>query len=66
MKYFITLLFYFSVLLSAQVVNTTLEIRLSAKLNLRTYFQFIYDEKPPASVPRTMYMLTNGVSWRFR
>lgn len=45
--------------------ETTLDVRLSSKLNLRTYFQFIYDEKPPAGIPRTMYVLTNGVSWRF-
>jgi len=45
--------------------ETTLDVQLSAKLSLRTYFQLVYDEKPPIGVPRTMYSLTNGLSWRF-
>lgn len=45
--------------------ETTLDIQLSAKLSLRTYFQLVYDEKPPIGVPRTMYSLTNGLSWLF-
>lgn len=45
--------------------ETTLDIRLTEKLVWRTYFQFIYDEKPPLTVPRIMYMMTNGISWQF-
>ena len=45
--------------------ETTMDVLLSSKLVWKTYFQFIYDEKPPFNIPRTMYILSNGISWRF-
>jgi hypothetical protein len=45
--------------------ETTLGIALSSKLRLNTFFQLVYDTRPPLGVPKTMYSLTNGLSLTF-
>jgi hypothetical protein len=42
--------------------ETTLSVTLTSKLRLNTFFQLIYDTRPPIGVPETMYMLSNGLS----
>lgn len=42
--------------------ETTLTIKLTNRVALKTYFQFIYDTRPPDTVPQTMFNLTNGLS----
>ena len=42
--------------------ETTLSIKLTDRLSLRTYFQLIYDTRPLIPVPNTMYTLNNGLS----
>jgi hypothetical protein len=40
--------------------ETSLSFKISKKLAFRTYFQLMYDERPPIPVPNTMYTLSNG------
>lgn len=40
--------------------ETSLSFKISDKLSFRTYFQLMYDERPPIPVPNTMYTLSNG------
>lgn len=44
--------------------ETTLSIRMGKKFSFDAYLQLIYDTRPPMTVPRTMYTLTNGLSMR--
>ncbi|KGE88666.1 MAG: DUF481 domain-containing protein [Phaeodactylibacter xiamenensis] len=41
--------------------ETSLTFKISEKLAFRTYFQLMYDERPPIPVPNTMYSLNNGL-----
>ncbi|MCG8329685.1 MAG: DUF481 domain-containing protein [Chitinophagales bacterium] len=45
--------------------ETSLSVQLSKTLSFNTYFQLIYDAKPPVPVPNTMYVLRNGLSVSF-
>lgn len=45
--------------------ETTLTVKLTNRISLKSYFQFIFDDRPPATVPRTMYNFTNGLSASF-
>lgn len=42
--------------------ETTIAIKLTNQVSLKTYFQLVYDREPPDTVPRTMFNLTNGLS----
>ncbi|MCO6492239.1 MAG: DUF481 domain-containing protein [Phaeodactylibacter sp.] len=42
--------------------ETTLSVKLTGRLSLRTYFQLIYDTEPLVPVPNAMYVLNNGFS----
>ena len=42
--------------------ETSLSIKLTDRLSLRTYFQLIYDTEPLIPVPNAMYVLNNGFS----
>lgn len=42
--------------------ETTLSVKLTGRLSLRTYFQLIYDTEPLVPVPNVMYVLNNGFS----
>ena len=42
--------------------ETSLSIKLTDRLSLRTYFQLIYDTEPLVPVPNAMYVLNNGFS----
>lgn len=43
--------------------ETTLTVTLTQKVSLKTYFQYIYDTRPPdPAVPLTMYQLSTGLS----
>ena len=41
--------------------ETSLSFRISDKVSFRTFFQLMYDERPPIPVPNTMYTLSNGL-----
>jgi hypothetical protein len=41
--------------------ETSFSFKISDKLAFRTYFQLMYDERPPIPVPNTMYTLSNGL-----
>lgn len=41
--------------------ETSFSFKISKKLAFRTYFQLMYDERPPIPVPNTMYTLSNGL-----
>lgn len=41
--------------------ETSLTFRISDKVSFRTYFQLMYDERPPIPVPNAMYSLSNGL-----
>ncbi|MCB9038428.1 MAG: DUF481 domain-containing protein [Lewinellaceae bacterium] len=42
--------------------ETSLSVKLTNRLSLRTYFQLIYDTAPLVPVPNAMYVLNNGFS----
>jgi len=41
--------------------ETTLAFNITNKLSFTTYFQLVYDTRPPITVPETMYVLNNGL-----
>lgn len=45
--------------------ETGLEFRLFKKLKWRSYFQILYDSRPPVSVVELRYQLRNGISLEF-
>jgi hypothetical protein len=45
--------------------ETNLSVKINDYVALKTYFQFIYDSRPPITVPKSMYVLTNGLSVHF-
>lgn len=45
--------------------ETNLSVKINDYVALKTYFQFIYDSRPPITVPESMYVLTNGLSVHF-
>ncbi len=45
--------------------ETTLNFQLTSVLQFKTYFQMVYDARPPNTVPRNMYMISNGLSVNF-
>lgn len=45
--------------------ETNVSVKLTTKLSLTAYFQLIYDDLPPISVPNTMFSLTNGITLAF-
>lgn len=45
--------------------ETTVTIKLTNRVALKTYFQLVFDEKPPTTVPQTMFNLSNGLSVSF-
>ena len=45
--------------------ETTLSVVLSSKLRFNTFFQLVYDKRPPIGVPESMYTLSNGLSVSF-
>lgn len=40
--------------------ETTINVKVTEKLSFQTFFQIIYDEEPPTTVPNTMFSFTNG------
>ncbi len=42
--------------------ETSVSIKLTNRLSLRTYFQLVYDTEPLVPVPNAMYVLNNGFS----
>jgi putative salt-induced outer membrane protein YdiY len=47
------------------LLETSISVRLTQKLLLKTAFNLIYDSKPPNTVPTTRFNLTNGFSFVF-
>ncbi len=57
------------------IVNEVADFRISSETNIsvkvnenilfKTYFQFIHDSNPPVTVPRNMYVLSNGLAIQF-
>jgi hypothetical protein len=45
--------------------NIGLSIRLSGKINFTTSASLLYDSRPPATVPKTQYFLSNGIRMNF-
>lgn len=45
--------------------ETSISVRITNRLSLRTYFQLIYDTEPLVPVPNAMYVLNNGFSIAF-
>lgn len=41
--------------------ETSFSLKISEKLAFRTYFQLVYDRRPPIPVPNLMYTLNNGL-----
>ena len=42
--------------------ETSLNVKVTSRLSFRTYFQLVYDTEPLVPVPRSMYVLNNGLS----
>jgi len=45
--------------------ETTLSVKLSKHLTFNTYFQLIYDSRPPLTVPEVMYTTRSGLAVSF-
>lgn len=45
--------------------NVGLSIRLSGKVNFTTSASLLYDSRPPTTVPKTQYFLSNGIRMNF-
>lgn len=45
--------------------ESSLSVQLSTKLRFNAYFQLVYDTQPPNSVPNTMFVLRNGLSYEW-
>lgn len=45
--------------------ETSLSVKIARYVSLKTYFQLVYDTNPPLTVPKTMYMLSNGLGIAF-
>lgn len=45
--------------------DSNLDFKINENLKFNTIFSFLYDEEPPADVPKLNYLVRNGLSYQF-